>query len=119
MQKIEEIYKDIPEMVRYNSIVGISHGLRWARDSAPQGLESADRSQQEIARELMPKFRNLAGVNAFAVSPASLGQGRDKPLQFIIMTSAPFEELQQYVDRLIGRDGKKPRVCWTWIRTCA
>ena len=108
VQRIEEIYKEIPEMVRYNSIVGfptVSDGRAILRLS---DWNQRTRTQQEIVRELIPKFRNLAGVNAFAVSPASLGQGRDKPLQFIIMTSAPFEQLQQYVDRLIAETAKNP-----------
>ena len=108
VQKIEDIYKKIPEMVRYNSIVGfptVSDGRVILR---LKDWDQRTRTQQEIARELIPKFRNLAGVSAFAVSPASLGQGRDKPLQFIIMTSAPFEELQQYVDRLIAETVKNP-----------
>ena len=108
VQKIEDIYKQIPEMERYNSIVGfptVSDGRAILR---LKDWNQRTRSQQEIARELAPKFRSLAGVNAFAVSPASLGQGRDKPLQFVIMTSAPFEELQQYVDRLIAETAKNP-----------
>ena len=108
VQKIENIYKDIPEMKRYNSIVGfptVSDGRVILRLKDPN---ERTRTQQEVARELEPKFRNLAGVSAYAVSPASLGQGRDKPLQFIIMTSAPFEELQQYVDRLIAETSTNP-----------
>ena len=108
VQRIEDIYKEIPEMVRYNSIVGfptVSDGRAILRLS---DWNQRTRTQQEIARELIPKFRNLAGVNAFVVSPASLGQGRDKPLQFIIMTSAPFEQLQQYVDRLVAETAKNP-----------
>ena len=108
VQKIEEIYKDIPEMERYNSIVGfptVSDGRAILR---LKDWNERTRSQQEIARELVPKFRSLAGVNAFAVNLASLGQGRDKPLQFVIMTSAPYEELQQYVDRLLVETAKNP-----------
>ena len=108
VKKIEDIYKQIPEMERYNSIVGfptVSDGRVILRLT---DWNKRSRSQQEIARELAPQFRNLAGVSAFAVSPASLGQGRDKPLQFVIMTSAPYEELQQYVDRLIVETAKNP-----------
>ena len=108
VEKVENIYKEIPEMARYNSIVGfptVSDGRVILR---LKDWKDRTRGQQEIQRELEPKFRNLAGVSAFAVSPASLGQGRDKPLQFIIMTSAPFEELQQYVDRLIAETATNP-----------
>jgi len=108
IQQIEAMYKEIPEMVSYTAVVGfptVSDGRAILR---LKSWDQRTRSQQEIARELVPKFRNLAGVNAFAVSPASLGQGRDKPLQFIIMTSAPYEQLQQFVDRLIAETAKNP-----------
>ena len=106
--QIEEMYKQVPEMLRYNSIAGsptVSDGRVILR---LKDWKDRSRSQQEIQRELQPKFRNLAGVNAFAVNPASLGQGRDKPLQFVIMTSASYEELQQYVDRLMAEALKNP-----------
>ncbi len=106
--QIEEMYKQVPEMQRYNSIAGnptVSDGRVILR---LKEWKERKRSQQEIQRELQPKFRNLAGVNAFAVNPASLGQGRDKPLQFVIMTSASYEELQQYVDRLMSEALKNP-----------
>ena len=106
--QIEDMYKEVPEMARYNSIAGaptVSDGRVILR---LKDWKDRSRSQQEIQRELQPKFRNLAGVNAYAVNPASLGQGRDKPLQFVIMTSASYEELQQYVDRLTTEALKNP-----------
>ena len=108
VKRIENFYKEVPEMTRYNSIVGaptVSDGRAILR---LQDWDKRSRSQQEISRELAPKFRSLAGVNAFVISPASLGQGCDKPLQFIIMSSAPFGELQQYVDRLMAETAKNP-----------
>ncbi len=106
--QIEDMYKEVPEMALYNSIAGfptVSDGRVILR---LKNWNERSRSQQEIQRELQPKFRNLAGVNAYAVNPASLGQGRDKPLQFVIMTSASYEELQQYVDRLMVEALKNP-----------
>ena len=108
VKRVEDIYQTVPEMARYNSIVGfptVSDGRAILR---LKDWNERSRSQQQIAADLAPKFRALAGVNAFAISPASLGQGRDKPLQFVIMTSAPYEELQQYVDRLIAETAKNP-----------
>ena len=106
--QIEEIYKQVPEMMRYNSIAGVPTVSDGRAILRLKDWQDRSRSQQEIQRELQPKFRNLAGVNAFAVNPASLGQGREKPLQFVIMTSASYEELQQYVDRLMAEALKNP-----------
>ena len=69
VQKIEDIYKEIPEMVRYNSIVGfptVSDGRVILR---LKDWNERTRSQQEIARELMPQFRNLAGRECVCRQP--------------------------------------------------
>ncbi len=108
IEKIEEMYKQVPEMSRYNAIGGAPTPSDGRVILRLKDWSERTRSQQEIQRELQPKFRNLAGVNAFAINPSSLGQGRDKPLQFVIMTSAPYEELQKYVDRLIAEAAKNP-----------
>ena len=108
IEKIEEMYKQVPEMASYNAIAGNPTPSDGRVILRLKGWGERSRKQQDIQRELQPKFRNLAGVNAFAINPASLGQGRDKPLQFVIMTSAPYEELQKYVDRLIAEASKNP-----------
>ena len=108
VEKIEEMYKQVPEMASYNAIAGNPTPSDGRVILRLKSWSERSRKQQDIQRELQPKFRNLAGVNAFAINPASLGQGRDKPLQFVIMTSAPYEELQKYVDRLIAEASKNP-----------
>ncbi len=108
VKKIEDMYKQVPEMMRYNAIAGNPTPSDGRVILRLKDWGERSRTQQEIQRELQPQFRNLAGVNAFAINPASLGQGRDKPLQFVIMTSAPYEELQKYVDRLLVEAAKNP-----------
>ena len=108
VEKIEEIYKQVPEMTRYNGIAGNPTPSDARVIMRLKDWSERSRKQQDIQRELQPKFRNLAGVNAFAINLASLGQGRDKPLQFVIMSSAPYEELQKYVERLIAEAAKNP-----------
>ena len=108
VKKIEDMYKQVPEMMRYNAIAGNPTPSDGRVILRLKDWNERSRTQQEIQRELQPQFRNLAGVNAFAINPASLGQGRDKPLQFVIMTSAPYEELQKYVDRLLVEAAKNP-----------
>ena len=108
VKKIEDMYKQVPEMMRYNAIAGSPTPSDGRVILRLKDWGERNRTQQEIQRELQPQFRNLAGVNAFAINPASLGQGRDKPLQFVIMTSAPYEELQKYVDRLLVEAAKNP-----------
>jgi multidrug efflux pump len=71
--------------------------------------EERTRKQQEISRELQPKFQSLPGVNAFPSNPPSLGQNPfEKPLQFVLLTQASFADLQRMVDRLMAEAAKNP-----------
>ncbi|MCA3017137.1 MAG: efflux RND transporter permease subunit [Rhodocyclaceae bacterium] len=66
------------------------------------------KSSAEIANEIRPKFRAIPGINAFPVTPPSLGGGRDKPVQFVVMTQAPYPELALMVARLQDEARKSP-----------
>lgn len=57
--------------------------------------DERQRSQQQIALQLMPQFLGLPGVMAFPLNPPSLGQSfRNPPVQFVIQGQS-YEELDQ------------------------
>ncbi len=70
-----------------------------------------ERSTQTIARELTPKFAALPGVSAFPVTPPSLGGGfRERPITFVILTSAPYDELAQVAQQMLAEMGRNPGI---------
>lgn len=109
IKQIEGFYFDIPEK---GSIFGIGGFPTVADGIAILRLKPWDertRKQQDIQKELQPKFFSLPGVFAFPANPPSFGQSpRDKPLQFVLLTQSSFEELQRMVDRMIGEAAKNP-----------
>jgi multidrug efflux pump len=74
--------------------------------------EERERSQQEIVAELQPKmFAAAPGVQAFPSNPASLGGSpRAKPVEFVILTSAPYSELQKMADAVLEEAEKNPNL---------
>ena len=51
----------------------------------------------------------VPGVVAFPSNPPPLGQGaRDKPVNIVIQTSRPYEELQKMVDAMLEKAGDYP-----------
>ena len=101
-RQLENIYAGTPEVTRYFMVSGsptVSQGISFA------GL--ADWNERDIrstrlAKELFPKFAAVPGVLAFPVTPPSLGQSaRNRPINFVIVTSASYEELQQFTERLL------------------
>ncbi|MBI1733525.1 MAG: efflux RND transporter permease subunit [Gammaproteobacteria bacterium] len=62
-----------------------------------------ERSQQEIAAELLPKLLALPGALAFSINPPSLGQGfRSQPVQFVIQGPS-YAEIGTYVGKIMER----------------
>jgi len=73
--------------------------------------ENRDRTTLEIARELQPRVGSLPGINAFIITPPSLGQGfRDRPLNFVIQTSDSYENLARVVRQLQDEIAKNPGI---------
>jgi multidrug efflux pump len=61
-------------------------------------------SQQETVQKLLPKLRAIAGIQASASNPASLGvRGFGKPMQFVIQSSASFAELNEIANKLVEK----------------
>ncbi|MGV0959648.1 MAG: efflux RND transporter permease subunit [Limnohabitans sp.] len=73
--------------------------------------EKRKRTTLEIARELGPKFNGLPGVNAFAITPPSLGQGfRERPVNFVIQTSDSYQNLNAVTREILDEIAKNPGI---------
>jgi multidrug efflux pump len=108
LEKLEEIYKSVPEGSRFFTTAGNPTPDSGFSVFVLKPWSERSRSQQQIADELRPKFLSLPGVLAFPLNPPSLGGSRDKPLQFVILTQASYPELQRMVDRLMEEARKNP-----------
>src|SRR5258708_29239344 len=106
---LEGMYREVPEVLKYNALAGfptVADGIAIGR-LAP--WEQRTRKQQEITNELAPRFAAIPGVRAFPTNPPSLGQSpRNRPVEFVLMSSAPFEVLQQMVDKMSAEAAKNP-----------
>ena len=109
VKKLEEIYRVLPETYRYNGFAGfptVADGVSIAR---LKPWSERTRTQQEIVNSLMPQFAAIPGVRAFPANVPSLGQSpRARPVEFVVMSQAPFEVLQRYVDAIIAEASKTP-----------
>jgi multidrug efflux pump len=110
MERIEKFYAEIPETLRFFVMAGnptpdngftVLNLKRW---------DEREKTQQQVARELIPKLQSLPGVLAFPINPPSLGGARGQPLQFVVMTQQPYPELQRMVERLMDEARKNPNL---------
>ena len=71
--------------------------------------EKRKRTTLEIARDIQPKINALPGVQAFPITPPSLGQGfRERPVNFVIVTSDSYENLNGVTRQFLDEIGKNP-----------
>ncbi len=74
-------------------------------------VDWADRNvtTQELARSLLPKVSSLPGITVFPITPPSLGQGfRERPINFIIVSSDTYPNMARASQALIAEMGKNP-----------
>ena len=103
VQRIEELYRGIPEMEGNQSIIGFPTVTDSFAILRLKPWEERSRSQQSIARELQPSFAAIPGARAFPTNPPSLGQrATSKPVEFVIMSQAPYAELAEIVDTFLA-----------------
>lgn len=108
-RQLEAIYAETPEVERYFVVTGsptVSQGISFAglRDWSERSVLST-----QIAKQLQPTFAAVPGVLAFPVTPPSLGQrARSRPVNFVIITSASYRELQRYTDQLMAAIADNP-----------
>jgi multidrug efflux pump len=73
--------------------------------------EERKKSTLEIAREMTPAVSGLPGVTAFPITPPSLGQAfRERPLNFVILTSDSYQNLAQVVRSFQEEIAKNPGI---------
>ncbi|RYF58679.1 MAG: efflux RND transporter permease subunit, partial [Comamonadaceae bacterium] len=93
MLKIESFYRDIPEASGSQITVGFPTVTDGTAILRLKPWEERTRTQQSITESLRPLFASVPGVRAVANNPPSLGQSsRAKPVEFIIMSQAPYAE---------------------------
>jgi multidrug efflux pump len=108
-QRVEELFAGEPEMKQYFTVTGfpvVNQNISFMRlvDYAER-----ERSQQQVVAELGPRLFAIPGILAFATNPPSLGQNPvEKPVQFVIQTSQPYEELQRMVDLMLAEARQFP-----------
>lgn len=114
LDAIQRIASGYPEFDRIFATVGGGGG---GAPSVSQGTvvlraipwEERTRTTPELARAIQGQLGGLPGVQAFPITPPSLGQGfRDRPVNFVIQTNDSYENLQRVSQQMIQAMGRNP-----------
>ena len=103
-QQVEQLLSQVPEVRSTLVIVGFPEVSQFLTFGRLRDWDDRTRKQQDIVAELRPKLNRIAGVQAFANNPPSLGQpSSSRPVEFVLQTSGTYEQLQEYVDKVLER----------------
>ena len=109
--QVEGLIKLIPEVQTYFVISGSPEVTDIVSFSQLEPWETRARSQIEIGAELQPKIRQVAGLRASVNNPGSFGQSpRARPIEFMILTAEPYEQLDAYVKRFLDEASANPNL---------
>jgi multidrug efflux pump len=108
---IEKMADKYTEFDRIFTVVGnptVAQGNVFYR---AKPWEDRTKTTLEIAREITPMVAGLPGVTAFPITPPSLGQPfRERPLNFVILTSDSYQNLAQVVRSFQEEIAKNPGI---------
>ncbi|QRM54364.1 efflux RND transporter permease subunit [Sinorhizobium sp. BG8] len=110
-RQVEELLKPITELGSIQTINGMPEVNRFLIMGRLKDWDERGRSQQELVAGLLPSLRRIAGVNAFANNPPSLGTSNNaRPIEFVLQSSGTYEELDQLTRRFLDRISDYPGI---------
>ena len=113
-RELEKLGQQYPEFDRIFANVGNPTVSQASVVYRTVDWEKRKRTTLELAREMGPKFNALPGVNAFPLTPPSLGQGfRERPLNFVIQTSDSYENLNRVTRQMLDEIARNPGIVST------
>jgi multidrug efflux pump len=108
-RKLEAMFAATPDLDKYFVVTGfpvVTNGAAFIR------LKDWEERRPvfEVQKELMPKmFAGAPGVMAFPTLPPSLGASPfERPVQVVVRTHLPFEELAPIMERIAQKAGQVP-----------
>lgn len=109
-RRVEDYFKNIPEVETYLVIVGFPDVTRAIAFARLKPWEQRQRKQQNLVAEINRGLSQIPGIRLFATNPPSLGQGgaTSKPVEFVLRSSDPYAEIKGYVDQLLAEVSNSP-----------
>jgi multidrug efflux pump len=108
---IERIGSQYPEFDRIFVVEGNPTVSQATVSMRAVDWDQRQRTTLAMARDMQPKINALPGVSAFPITPPSLGQGfRERPLNFVILTSESYEDLNQVARQFVEEIAKNPGI---------
>jgi multidrug efflux pump len=109
-RRMEAMFARVPYQTRYFAVIGFPTVSNLIGFVGLKDWSERPMKQQAIVAQLSPQlFGGIPGLLAFATNPQSLGQRPiDKPVSFVLQTSATYPELEKAVNALMAAARRNP-----------
>ncbi len=109
-RQVENIVGQVPEGMYYFGVVGFPSETNSLTFLRLQDWDDRERKQQAITNSLTPQlYGGVTGNMSFAMNPPSLGQSIiSRPVEFIIKTTADYDQLAVITDRMLAKIAENP-----------
>lgn len=109
-RRVEALFAKIPEVDTYLVIAGFPDVTRAVGFARLKPWEVRHRKQQELVADINRELAQIPGIRLFAINPPSLGAGTNnsKPVEFVLRSSEPYEQIKKYVDQLMAEVSNSP-----------
>jgi multidrug efflux pump len=101
LQEIVDLWQDLPGVLSSWQVIEPASNFGGLTLSA---WDERERSQQEIQAQFQQRLAGIAGMEVFSFgAPALPGAGSGLPLQFVVASTAPQEEVYRVGEALLAR----------------
>lgn len=103
MTQMQEVAKTVPEIKQTFQLTGIAGPNSVLTGVMLKNWGDRDRNATDVQTELMAKWGAMAATNAFAFQPPSLPGAQGQPVEVVMLTTEPFENLYEVAQNVLNR----------------
>ena len=110
--EIADVFKNVPEQIGYGVINGFNGVNSAVAFLVFKPWNERPRTANDIMQSIFFPMISIPGMMAFPMNPPALpgSSGIENPVQFVLKTTASYEQLNTVVDKLIAATRLNPRL---------
>lgn len=103
MKQMQEVAQTVPEVKQTFQLTGVAGPNSVLTGVMLQDWGDRGRNATTIQNELQTKWGAMAATNAFAFQPPSLPGAQGQPVEVVMLTTEPFENLYEVAQNVLAK----------------
>ncbi len=103
MKQMQEVAKTVPEVRQTFQLTGVAGPNSVLTGIMLTDWGDRDRNATQVQNELQEKWGAMAATNAFAFQPPSLPGAQGQPVEVVMLTTEPFENLYEVAQNVLAK----------------